>query len=493
MSIRNTVIAFIALLILGGLAFYVSRTPEPSKTHRLFDIKPADIQSIQLESPSRHILIRRASDKSWQMAKPIVTRAETSTADEMAGAIANLQVVGTADPNPTNLAPFGLEQPAVTVTVKTANGVKLPSILVGKDTPVGANSFIKLSNSPAILLVDSIFPSEVVKSADDLRSHELMTLKPAGVHRIVITRSDGANFEFDKLNGKWLIIKPKKYAADPNQITELLNSITAARANDFVQDNPNSAALDKYGLTHPSVSVALQGGSDNRSETLLFGFQVPDSTHNQTYARRAEGNQPICEVADYLVKSVSHSFDEYRDKTVLPLAASNVGSIRMTGGPVDVALTRERAGKWTASTDGKTATADPAVISSLLDQLHDLKGTSVVADTLTDPLRYGMVKPNLIVSVNDLHGKPIGTIKLSQLIVSTNPKAVAAGHKSLVRSFGYAVSSVNPAVYQVEPSRVTDLENTATNLNSEAAPSPSPSPSPPSTPAASPSPASGGS
>jgi len=484
MAIRNTVIALIALLILGGVAYYVSRTPPPSKTHQLFDIKPADIQSIKLESPSRDILLRRSSDKSWQMAKPILTRVESSAADEMASAIANLQIVGTADPNPTDLAPFGLEQPAVTVTVTTVNGTAEPSILVGKDAPVGGNSFIKLSNDPAILLVNSIFPSEVVKNADDLRSHELLTLKPADVNRIVITRSDGSNFEFAKLNDKWQIVKPSKYAADPSQITQLLNSITAARANEFVQDNPDDAALDKYGLKHPSATVALYGGSDNRVETLLFGFQVQDSTHNQTYARRAEGNQPICEVSDYLVKAVSHSFDEYRDKTVLSFEQSNVGSIHLTGGPVDVTVTHGAGAKWTVFSEGKTAPADPAVISSLLDQLHNLKGNSVAAPALTDPLRFGMVKPNLVVIISDLRGKPLGTVKLSQMEVSANPKAVAAGQKSLVRSFGYAVSSANPAVYQIEPATVTNLENTTDQLSSEAAPTPTPSPSPMATPTA---------
>jgi hypothetical protein len=487
MSIRNTVIALVALVILGGLAFFASRTPEPAKTHQLFDIKPADIQSIQLQSPSRDILIRRASDKSWQMAKPILARAESSAADEMAGAIANLQVTGTADPNPTELTPFGLEQPAVTVTITTTDGTTQPAILVGKDAPIGGNSFIKLSNDPAVLLVNSIFPSQVVKNTDDLRSHELLTLKPADVNRIVITRSDGTNFEFDKLNGKWQIVKPEKYPADPNQITQLLNSVTAARSNDFVQDNPDAAALDKYGLKHPSASVALYGGIDDRVETLLFGFQVQDSTHNQTYARRAEGNQPICELSDYLVKAVSHSFDEYRDKTVLPLEQSNVGSVHMTGGPIDVTATRGTNGKWTASAAGKTAPADPDVIASLLDQLHALKGNSVAAPSLTDPLRLGMVKPNLVITVTDLHGKPIGTVKLSVMEVSANPKAAAAGQKSLTRSFGYAVSSTNPAVYQIEPATVIDLENTTSQLSFEAAPTPTPSPT--AAPVASPSPA----
>lgn len=491
MSIRNTIIALVALAILGGLAIFASRSPEPAKTHQLFNIKPADIQSIQLKSPSRDILLRRSSNQTWQMTKPVVTRADSSVADQMAEAIANLQTVGTADPNPTDLSPFGLEQPAVTLTVTTANGAKLPAILVGKDAPVGSNSFIKLSDSSAVLLVASIFPGEVVKNTDDLRSHELFTLKPADINRIVITRSDGTNFEFDKLNGKWTITKPTKYAADANQVTQMLGAISAARANVFVIDDPTAADLEHYGLAHPSASVALYGGSDNRAETLLFGFEVPDSTHNQTYARRAEGNQPVCDVANYLVKAISHSFDEYRDKTVLPVDRSSIGKIRLQGGPIDVMITRGASDKWTASAKGKTAPADSDVVASLLNQITSLKGDSVAAPEMTDTLKYGMAKPNLLITVDDRQGKLIGTIKLSQMEVTANPKSAEAGQKTLKRFFGYAISSGSPAVYQVKPQSITDLEHTTNRLSVEAGPRPSPSPVPAFTPspATAPSPA----
>jgi hypothetical protein len=476
MSIRKTIMALVALAILGGLAYFASRSPEPSPTHQVFNIKPADIQSIQLKSPGRDILIRRASNASWQMTRPVVDRAEGTVADQMAEAIANLQIVGTADPNPTDLAPFGLDQPAVTLTVTTSDGAKLPAILVGKDTPVGNNSFIKLSDNSAVLLVASAFPGEVVKNTDDLRSHELFTLKPADVNRIVITRSDGANFDFDKLNGKWEITKPSKTAADANQVTQMLDSVTAARANTFVMDNPTSADLDHYGLAHPSASVTLYGGSDNRAETLQFGFVVPDSTHSQIYARRAEGNQPVCDVADYLIKSISHSFDEYRDKTVLPVDQSSIGNIRLQGGPIDVTVTRGKDGKWMASAKGKTASADPDVVGSLLDQVTTLKGDSVAAPQMTDTLKYGMAKPNLLITVNDQRGKLLGTIKLSQMEVTANSKNPEAAQKSLKRVFGYAISSMSPAVYEIQPQHVADLENTTNRLSAEAAPTPSPSP-----------------
>ena len=34
---RKTLIALLVLAIIGGLAFYVSRQPEPDKNHKLFD------------------------------------------------------------------------------------------------------------------------------------------------------------------------------------------------------------------------------------------------------------------------------------------------------------------------------------------------------------------------------------------------------------------------------------------------------------------------
>jgi hypothetical protein len=475
---RNTIIALLVLVILGSLALFVSRTPEPEQTHKLFDIKPADIQTIQLKSPGRDILIRRASDKSWQMVRPVPGRAEINTADAMAGAIADLEIVGTADPNPTDLAPFGLEQPAVMVTVTTDKG-KLPQIAVGKDAPVGGNSYIMTSDGPAVLLVSSSFPGEVVKNADDLRSHELFTLKSADINRIVITNSDGTTNAFERQkDGNWLITKPQKYPADAAQMTQLLSALTNARAIDFIEDNPDSVALGKYGLTHPSETVALYGGPGNVEESLLFGFKRPEASRTETYARRAEGDQPVCTVGDYLIKATNHSFDDFRDKTVLPFDQSNAGRIEIAGGPIDITLTRGAGDKWTVSSNGKSVPADPAVTDSLISQIHDLKGTSVAAPSLTDPLKFGMTKPNLIVTVDDQHGKEIGTVKLSQMELSTNPQLAAQGHNTLKRFFGYAVSSTNPAVYEIEPQAVTDLENTASRLSAETQPTPAPSPSP---------------
>jgi len=46
MQTRKTLLALLALVLIGGFAFYLSRQPEPQKNHKLLDLKPEDIAQI---------------------------------------------------------------------------------------------------------------------------------------------------------------------------------------------------------------------------------------------------------------------------------------------------------------------------------------------------------------------------------------------------------------------------------------------------------------
>ena len=52
--------------------------------------------------------------------------------------------------------------------MKTFDGKALPSIEVGKNAPVGFNAYVKMSNSPAVLLTSSVFPTGMNKTVNDL-------------------------------------------------------------------------------------------------------------------------------------------------------------------------------------------------------------------------------------------------------------------------------------------------------------------------------------
>src|SRR6516225_3144073 len=293
MQTWKTIVALILLVIIGGYAYYVSRQPT-EQTPKLNNISAGDIQQIELRSRARDMLIERTQD-GWRFVMPIQGEAERTAADSMADAIANLQITGTISETPGDLAPFGLQNPAVNVIVTTKDHRVLPAIIVGKDTPVGNSSYIRSEQKPGVLLVANTFPSQVEKSVDDLRPRSLIGFKPEEIRKVVLDNNSGVPLELSKKADQWSIARPKTYAADNNAVQQMLDTVTNARVADFIDDNPSDLA--KYGLASPSFKLTLYGGKSNAQESVLFGFKQPQPEKGGLYARRGEGNdQPVITV-----------------------------------------------------------------------------------------------------------------------------------------------------------------------------------------------------
>lgn len=485
MQLRKTIIALAVLAIIAGFAFYVSRQPEPQKTHKLFEqLTAADVEQIELHGPARDLILKRGKPGLWRIVKPVETDADITAADSLANSIANLEVVETVEQNPGDLANFGLENPAVTVTVTTKDKRVLPAIMVGKDTPIGGNAYIKITDKPAVLLVGAGFVSEANKTLNDLRSRVMIGLTADQMNRVAINHPDGSVIEAVRKGDEWTITKPREYPADKAAVQQLLDVIAGSRVAEFIEDNP--ADLDKFGLAKPALEVEVSGGKDNAKQSIAFGFKQAEAGKNAVYARGGEGDRPVCTVADYIIKAVDKSFDDLRDKTVLAFDKANVARVTLIGGPVSIVVESAPGDKWNVITAGRTVPAEPQVARSLLDQLHELKGNKIVEDPMTDSQRYGMVHPNLTATLYDKSGKEIGTINVSQIeavMGANNPSG-----KPVKQVFGYATSSADKAVYEVLPDKVVDLENTASTLKGDAEPKPAPSagPSPAAGAAASP-------
>jgi hypothetical protein len=486
MRLRNTIIVVVLLALVGGYALYVGHHPPPGKNHPPFTLAANDIASIELRTPSQDIVVERGKDRSWVLTKPTAASADQTAVESMAGAIANLEITDTVEENPADLAQFGLARPAVTVTVTTKDKRVLPAIEVGKQTPVGDSAYIRMSNRPAVLLVAASFPANVEKSVDDLRSRALIALKPAAINRIVITpASSGPEIELERKGENWMILKPERTAAEDAAVQQFLDTVTAGQVSEFVEDKPSDLA--KYGLVSPSLRVALYGGKDNHEESLLFGFKLPEAEKNAIYVRRGEGSeQPIASVAEYVFSAANKTFDDLRDKTLLVFDRSSVERIAVAGGPPPAIVARAPGGKWSIAGEGKTANAEVLVAESLLDQIHDLQGTKIVEDPMTDPKRYGMERPSLEFTLYAKDGKQIGVIKASELEVTVG--SGRGNGKPAPQHFGYATTSANQAVYQIMPERVSDLGRTVTRLEGDLAGKPTPTPAASASPEASPSP-----
>ena len=468
MQTWKTIVVVILLVIVGGYAYYVSRQPA-AQTPKLNTISAGDIQKIELRSRTRDIVVERAKD-GWRFVRPIQGEADRTAADSMADAIANLQITSTISENPGDLAPFGLQNPAVNIIVTTKDHRVLPAIMVGKDTPVGNSSYIKNEQKPGILLVANTFPSQVEKSVDDLRPRTLISFKADEIREVTLDSNTGVPLELLKRGDQWTIAKPKAYEADNSAVQQLLETVTNARVADFIDDNPTD--LSKYGLANPSFRLTLYGGKSNAQESLLFGFRQPEPDKGGLYVRRGEGNgQPVITVDSYVLNGINKNFDDLRDKTVLGLNRTKVDHVMIVSPQYDETLARASGSKWSIISNDKTAAAETLVADSLLDQVHDLKASRIVEDPMTHPDHYGMVKPTLTLTAYAKDGKELGTLHVSRMEVTLNPanpspeNTGTGGPKK--QNFAYATTGADSAVYEIPVQAAADLENTVNRLHSD--------------------------
>jgi hypothetical protein len=470
MRLRNTIIVLVLFAIVGGYAFIVSHYSETEAQPKLIDVKPDDIAKIELKYADRDIVLERDKGKPWRLVKPIGADADQTQTNNLARAIADAVQVRTVDDQPADLAPFGLKPPAATVTVITFDKKTLPSIEVGKSTPIGFNAYVRLSNSPAVMLTEGAFSSGMNKTVNDLRVRDLMAFSLDDVQKLIIARDNGQTVEIDRDGDKWKIVKPTPSPADDTAVRMALGTLVNARASDFVSDAPGNVA--QYGLEKPhlTATVVLKSGEQ---QSMLFGFKQGGEGKSGIFVRRGE-RAPVYAVAEYVMTSLDKSPLDFRDKTIVKVDPEAVDTVKIKNSDGEFTLKRAPAGKWDVIAGGKTSEADLLVVERVLNLLRDLKGESIVADPMPSAQPFGLDNPAVEITLIGKDGKELGEVKLAK--ISVKPTAPPIPGEPAQRTEYYATSSASKAVYSLSDFSFEQLNRPAP-LYLAKAPAPAAAPS----------------
>jgi hypothetical protein len=453
MSFRNTIIVLVLLLIVGGYALVIGlfSRPVPPPTLVKFDAK--DVTAIDLKYPGSEVMLERGKDGAWKLVKPLEARADPAAVKSLLDAIAACQIKETLEEKPADLAPFGLKTPRAIVTVTVKGKGALPAIELGKKTPVGYSDYVRVSDRPAVLLVNDSFSSDVIKTANDFRDRELLSFKVDQVQQFAIDRPGGQQLELARDGDNWRIVKPARYEADATTVQGALGALAELRVADFIVDKPDNLA--EYGLDQPRFTITVYVGKHGESQTLRFGKDQVGGKDG-IYVQRA-GNPAVFTITKEALNGFDKSLNEFRDKTVFSFQPSEVGRVDVENTMEQYTLTRIDKG-WTITWNRKTQPAKSATVENFLDEIRFLKGTSIAADPMVDASRFGMDQPRVLIRLFDRKGQRIGEVKLSNITV----KAPApGGGPEGNQEFPYAASSANRVVYGIDSYDYAQLNKTA--------------------------------
>jgi hypothetical protein len=411
----------------GDFLKLVERSELAYRPRELWKYERDEIKKITIQADGPPYEVEKG-DKGWT-----VTGAGGSAGEAMADfaeELARLRVerFETKTPKETkDLAKFGLEKPAFTLTFSGKDGKPRTLQIGGKLEGKDGGRFAKLSDGDAVFVVNEKFASNLRKDAFDFLDKTLLRFKSDLIERV---RYQGpTSFDLELKANRWQVVKSPAgdFAADEPMARAALSPLSPLRADKYVAVGPK---IDwaKYGLAPPSLTITIKTRADDKDPDD-FKLKIDDKEQDKDkdkekdkekdkdkekkngehvieLGKDAEGGGRYARIdkkeavvildaptAEQLVRT--HL--DFLDPNVLRFDGEAVTSIerKMTGGDLELA---KRDDNWQLIKPG-IRDADNLTIFDLLRRTSALRAVRVADYPAKDLAKFGLDKPAAVVSV----------------------------------------------------------------------------------------------
>lgn len=346
---RGTILLLLAVVAFGLYIALFERKQDTTEkrrqiARRVLRMDSTRITGIRVVEPDIQFAAEK-SNEQWRLTSPITTRADGGEIGRIIDAFAQLErsdVIRGKDQRKQGLTPadFGLDQPRIRVTLTSPE--KDWSILVGNDTPVGGNLFIKEADDTSVFITSTNLIADLPASINTLRDHRLFRGVPSDVTRLDVRRGEGPLNLARAESGAWKMQQPWSGRTTLGAVQNLLDRLFASRIEDFIAESFDAASL--YGLDEPAVQVSLLGNRKHGEQTLLIGKPVDRNT-NQVYATLS-GESTVFTVSQALLSALMVKADTLRDRRLLTLSPHDINFIRVEENERAILLSRAGGGGW---------------------------------------------------------------------------------------------------------------------------------------------------
>lgn len=390
----------------------LKRDADDFRAKALLKFTAGDVKHLHVDYEGTAYDFALGSNDQWVINEPVKAYAQTDKVKALIDALAAVRVEGFVDDAPASLADFGLDAPALTVSVTTekqkliveeppqpAEGEE-PStqpvkprfekstetfaLVVGEFADLESSSrYVKLPDQPWVASATQAQLDKLIPKLSDLRDPRITRVKAGKVTRLDITAA-GSTTTLEKQDGKWTGTGDLAQL-DTEAVTKVLTAFEDASAIDFI-DRPQDLA--EYGLDQPRAILAATTADAVEPVMLHIGADT-QSGHN-TFVQVA--GQPTVMViradraGELAVKPISLRSRE--------ITSGTPGQIKR----VDVQLPEKRytleleedGSNW-RMLEPADAPPDPGSVRELVNDLSRLRAKQVVAKDADEA--YGLTTP----------------------------------------------------------------------------------------------------
>lgn len=395
---RSLLVLLIVALGLGAYIYFVESERDPSGVEpreSLFSTDVADIDEIRIEG-AEAFTVRRTDDK-WALVDPVAAPADASVVEAIASSLASVSIDRVLEEDASDLGPFGLDNPRLTVSFRTTGGQQ-HELQLGSTTPTQSGLYAKTADSSRLFLIPAYFESTFTKTVFDVRDRRVLAVNRDTLDRVTIAPRGAVALDLRREDAGWRLTAPIQTRADYTTADTLVARITNARMSAIESEGgePTAAQLRTYGLDVPQLTATL--GSGSTSATLAFGRAEDDAS---IYAR--DVSRPIVfTVESSLLTDLRKQPDDLRVKDVFELNAFSALSVEFAHDAATTAYAKTTPESEEASatpvwsrTKPEAGDVNQTTLTDLLNTLSSLHAERFVprapagGDVITVSARYG--------------------------------------------------------------------------------------------------------
>jgi hypothetical protein len=415
-------------LVLAALGLYLyliefpakeSQEREESVKKKVLTVEEQAITSLTFKTDREELVFERTPDKGWALIKPIRAEADTRELQNLIPAIVLGSVHRVVEENPTALAPFGLDNPVVAVTIK--GGSAEDTLLIGDTGPLSSTLYVLRTSDHALLLTDLAPKDFVNKSLMTFRKKDILHIPSGEVDRIRLTYPTTEIVLYrvsDKPKPRWKIRYPVEAEADLNEVRMLLFRLEDLKAMSIVDPGPARDALAKT-LKQPKVKITVHAHDGDQTVKL----HQPDPSSGEAIAETAP-DAPLYRINPTFVKDFTKELYHLQDKRLFGADESDIAMLAVKTHADTYTLINQN-GEWVLE-DRPTDKIDQQSVILFVSRIVSVPAEERVIKQAGPLAPYGLVHPAAEFVATSKDGKLAGKLSIGD---QANGLAFAMGHR----------------------------------------------------------------
>ena len=417
------------VLLLAGLGLYLYAIEFPQKeSHERQDTTDKKVLLFDQETLSgltiktdRHELVfARTPERGWVLTVPLNTEADQREVQNLIRALVTGIVTRVVEDHPTNLTPFGLANPMMTITV--AAGAARETFSIGDSGPLSSTLYV-LRESDRKVLLTNLAPKDFVnKTLMTFRRKDLLHVSQGDVDRIRLTYATTEVVLYqgqEKPKSKWKLRYPIEAEADQTEVRALLFRLEDLKALGIVDPGPERDALAKT-LIVPKVKVAIHTADGDQTVKLY----QPDPASGEAIAETSPDG-PLYRINPTAIRDLTKELFTFQDKRLLGIDYTDIAMLSVKT-PTEQYVLINQQNEWVLE-DQPTEKLYQQATDLFVSRVANVPAEERVIKQAGPLAPYGLVTPAAEFIATGRDGKVAGKLSIGS---HANGLAYAMGQRS---------------------------------------------------------------